>query len=42
MPWARDIPSVRFDTFAPKAVKLMMETQAKWTHGDLERLKLIG
>ena len=30
------------DTFSPKILKSMMEKQAKWTHEDLKRLKLIA
>jgi predicted RNA binding protein YcfA (HicA-like mRNA interferase family) len=30
------------DTFSPKVLKSMFEKQAKWTRGDLERLKLIA
>ena len=29
------------DTFAPKTLKSMIETEARWTEDDLERLKLI-
>jgi len=29
------------DTFAPKTLKSMIETEAKWTVEDLKRLKLI-
>jgi predicted RNA binding protein YcfA (HicA-like mRNA interferase family) len=29
------------DTFAPKTLKSMIETEAKWTAEDLKRLKLI-
>ncbi len=28
------------DTFAPKTLKSMIEIEAKWTEGDLRRLKL--
>jgi predicted RNA binding protein YcfA (HicA-like mRNA interferase family) len=29
------------DTFAPKTLKSMVETEAKWTAEDLKRLRLI-
>ena len=30
------------ETFSPKVLRSMFEKQAKWTHRDLERLKLIA
>ncbi len=30
------------DTFPPKTLKEMIEQQARWSLGDLKRLKLVG